>query len=131
MDPNRLKALPLFADLSDEQVRTISPFAGELSVEAGKRLVNEGDYSTELIAIEEGEAEVTKDGATIATLGPGDFFGETGVVENERRNATVVAKTPMRLVTLSNWELRRLEKSSPEAIEKINQVIDQRRDANA
>ena len=47
------------------------------------------------MAIEEGEAEVTRDGEHVADLGPGDFFGEMGLLEKTLRNATVTAKTPM------------------------------------
>ena len=59
----------------------------------GETLVREGDFSYELMAIEEGTATVKRGDQTIAELGPGDFFGEIGVLKNEMRDATVVAKT--------------------------------------
>ena len=51
---------------------------------------------------------------------PGEFFGEVGLLETVKRTATVNAKTPMRLITLNGWDMKRLEKSSPAAIDGIN-----------
>ena len=127
MDHNRLRALPLFEGVDDEDVRNISPFVSEVSVSEGKHLVEEGDYSYQLMAIEEGEAEVLRDGEHVADLGPGDFFGEAGLVEKDRRNATVVAKTPMRLVTLTSWDVKRLEKQIPEAAQRLREQVEARR----
>jgi CRP/FNR family transcriptional regulator, cyclic AMP receptor protein len=128
-DPGRLKAIPLFHDVSDDALAEIATFAQEVSVGAGEQLVREGDYSYELMAIEEGAVEVTRGGEHVADLGPGDFFGEVGLLEKDRRNATVIAKQPTRLVTLTGWDLKRMERSSPEAVEQIRSVIEQRRPA--
>ena len=127
MDQSRLKQIPVFRNVPDEDLREIATFADEESVDQGERLVNEGDFSYEFMAIEEGEAEVQREGQQVATLGPGDFFGEVGLLEKDRRNATVIAKTPMRLVTLTGWDLKRMEKSMPEALEQIRQTMEQRR----
>jgi CRP/FNR family cyclic AMP-dependent transcriptional regulator len=127
LDPNRLKSIPLFEEVGDEELRQIAPFANEVSVEAGKVLVREGDFSYEFMAIEEGEAEVTRGGEHVADIGPGDFFGEMGLLEKTLRNATVVAKTPMRLITLTGWDLRRVERTAPQALERIRAVFDERR----
>ena len=62
MDIARLKTVPLFADVPDDELRTIAPFAAETAVEAGRELVKEGQYSYEFMAIEEGEAEVVRNG---------------------------------------------------------------------
>ncbi|MFP5363523.1 MAG: cyclic nucleotide-binding domain-containing protein [Thermoleophilia bacterium] len=127
MDPDRLRAIPVFASLDDETLRGIATFATESSVPAGKLLVKEGDYAYELMAIEEGEADVVRGEEMIATLGPGDFFGEIAVLEKTLRTASVVARTPMRLVTLSHWDLKRVG----DAIEQIRATLEQRkRDAS-
>ena len=127
MDPNRLKSIPLFQDVADEELAQIAPFAEEESVDEGTYLVQEGDFSYEFMAIEEGEAEVLRDGEHVADLGPGDFFGEIGLLEKDRRTATVVAKTDMRLITLTGWDMKRMEKTMPEAVEKVRAVIEERR----
>lgn len=130
MDVARLKAIPLFAEVSDEELFTIAPFAEEKRVEAGEELVREGQFSYQFMAIEEGEAEVTRGGEHVADLGPGDFFGEMGLLEKELRNATVNAKTAMRLVTLTGWDMKRLERNIPQAIEQIRRVLAERRAAS-
>jgi CRP/FNR family cyclic AMP-dependent transcriptional regulator len=125
MDKGRLKAIPLFDGLDDHDLGVIATFANETSVSEGDTLVREGDFSYELIAIEDGTAEVVKDGQRVAELGPGDFFGEVGVLQNEMRNATVKATSPMRLITLTTWELKRM-RNMPGVMERINETISAR-----
>src|SRR5688572_756134 len=125
MDKARLKAIPLFADLEDADLQKIATFANETSVSEGDTLVREGDFSYELMAIEEGTASVKRGEQEIAQLGPGDFFGEIGVMKNEMRAATVVAKTPMRLITLTHWELKRM-RDMPGVMEAIQRTAEAR-----
>jgi len=127
MDPARLKKIPVFADLSDEQRDHIAALAAEVSVPEGKELVREGDYSYDVLAIEEGTASVDRHGEHIADLGPGDVFGEMGVLRREQRNATVVATSPMLLVTLTTWDIRRLRKSAPNAVDHLRGLVEERR----
>jgi CRP-like cAMP-binding protein len=130
LDATRLKSISLFEEVDDEELAEIAPFANEVSVEEGRELVREGDFSYEFMAIEEGEVEVTRGGEHVADLGPGDFFGEMGLLEKTLRNATVTAKTPVRLVTLTGWDLRRVERTAPEAMERIRSVLEERRQAD-
>jgi cAMP-dependent protein kinase regulator len=111
----------------DEELAQIAGFAQEVNVEEGRELVREGDFSYEFMAIEEGEAEVTREGRHVADLGAGDFFGEMGLLEKTLRNATVTAKTPMRLVTLTGWDMKRMERHIPEAIERVRATLEERR----
>jgi len=127
MDPERLRAIPVFASLDDETLRGIATFATESSVPAGKHLVKEGDYAYEFMAIEEGQADVMRGGEKVATLGAGDFFGEIAVLEKTLRTASVVATTPMRLVTLSHWDLKRVG----DAMEQIRATLEERKRDNA
>jgi CRP-like cAMP-binding protein len=115
--------------VSDEELSQIATFAQEISVEAGRDLVREGDFSYEFMAIEDGEAEVTRHGEHVADLGPGDFFGEMGLLEKTLRNATVTAKTPMQLVTLTGWDLRRIERTVPKAVARVREALEARRPA--
>jgi CRP/FNR family transcriptional regulator, cyclic AMP receptor protein len=130
LDASRLKSIPLFEEVGDEELAQIAPFATEVSVEEGRELVREGDFSYEFMAIEEGQAEVTRGGEHVADLGPGDFFGEMGLIERTLRNATVTATTPVRLVTLTGWDLKRVERAAPEAMERIRSVLEERRRAD-
>jgi CRP-like cAMP-binding protein len=128
MDPARLKNIPVFADLGDDELHHIAALAAEVSVPEGKELVREGDYSYDVLAIEEGTARVDRHGEHLADLGPGDVVGEMGVLEREQRNATVVATSPMRLVTLTSWDIRRLQKTAPGAVDHLREVVAARKD---
>ena len=127
MEPDGLKSIPLFQTVSDEDLSQIAPFADEVRVEAGKLLVREGDSSYEFFAIEEGEAEVTRSGEHVADLGAGEFFGEIGLLERDLRTASVEAKSDMLLVTLTGWDMKRMEKAMPEAVERVREVLETRR----
>jgi cAMP-dependent protein kinase regulator len=127
LDASRLKSLPLFQDVPDDELAQIAGFAQEVNVEQGRELVREGDFSYEFMAIEDGEAEVTRGGEHVADLGSGDFFGEMGLLEKTLRNATVTAKTPMKLITLTGWDMKRMERHIPEATERVRATLEERR----
>jgi CRP/FNR family transcriptional regulator, cyclic AMP receptor protein len=127
LDASQLKSIPLFQDVPEDELRQIAGFAQEVKVDQGRELVREGDFSYEFMLIEEGEAEVTRGGDHVADLGPGDFFGEMGLLEKTLRNATVTAKSPMRLVTLTGWDLKRMERHIPGAIERVRSTLEERR----
>jgi CRP-like cAMP-binding protein len=124
MDPNRLKEIYLFSNLSDEEAHRLAAFATETSVAEGQILMKEGDYSTELIGIDEGTADVLRNGETIASLGRGDVIGEMGLLSREPRNASVIATSPMRVLKLTHWDVKRM---SADTVKRIEQVIQERR----
>ena len=126
MDPSRLTAIPLFSHLSTEETKRLAAFATETSVAKGQRLIKEGDYSTELIAIEEGTADVVRGGRKIASVKEGELIGEVGLLTHERRSADVIATSPMLVIKLTHWELRRM---SAETLDGIRGIIEQRRKA--
>src|SRR5436305_6162807 len=126
MDEKRLKEIPIFSNLSDEEAHRLAAFATETSIAEGQILMKQGDYSVELIAIEEGSADVVRDGEKIATLKTGDLIGEMGLFERRPRNADVIATSPMRVLKLTHWEIRRM---SEDTIERIRQVIAEREKA--
>jgi CRP/FNR family cyclic AMP-dependent transcriptional regulator len=124
MDPNRLTAIQIFSQLSPEEAKRLAAFATETSAAEGQMLMKEGDYSVELIAIEEGEANVIKDGKKIATVKEGDLIGEMGLLERKPRTADVIAASPMRLIKLTHWEVRRM---SEDTVKRIQETIEERR----
>jgi CRP-like cAMP-binding protein len=69
---------------------------------------------------------VTRQGEAIATLGPGDFFGEIGLLASERRVATVTATSPMRLVVLTGAQLRAIESRMAPVGERIRAAMSER-----
>jgi CRP/FNR family transcriptional regulator, cyclic AMP receptor protein len=126
MDVNRLTAIPIFSELSEQEAKRLATFATETSAAEGQILIKEGDYSVELIAIEEGTADVIQGGEKVASLGPGDLIGEMGLLERRPRNADVIASSPMRLIKLTHWEVRRM---SEDTVNRIKQMIKDRRES--
>jgi CRP/FNR family cyclic AMP-dependent transcriptional regulator len=124
MDPENLRAVPVFAEMSEPDLKRIATFATEDSVPAGATLMREGDFSNEMIAIESGTAEVTRDGQPLGSLGPGDVFGEIGVLERAQRTASVTASSPMRLIRLTNWDVKRLPR---ETRDRLAQLVEDRK----
>ena len=114
MDPARLAKIPLFAALTLDQRNSVADACSELQIEAGSTLTREGDFGYAVFAITSGAADVVQNDAVIRKLGPGDVFGEIAVLSGGRRTATVVARTPMELVTVLNRDLWKLEEDVPE-----------------
>jgi CRP/FNR family transcriptional regulator, cyclic AMP receptor protein len=126
MDATQLKRIPIFADVAEEDLSVITTFATAEEVPEGKTIVREGDYANAFMAIEEGTARVTKGGEQVGELGPGDIFGEIGLIEKERRTATVEATSRVRLIKIEHWELQRMKKKLPEVYERIANLAAER-----
>ena len=62
-------------------------------------------------------------GAVVASLGPGDVFGEMGMLDGARRSADVVATSPMRLITLSKWDLRRISGEISDQLQQTTEFL--------
>jgi CRP-like cAMP-binding protein len=126
MDPERLDSIPLFTELTLDQRERIAGVCEETEVAAGDMVLREGDFGYSMFAITSGTAEVLRDGDVLATLGPGDVFGEIAVLSSGRRVASVVATSPMELVTILNRDLWRLERDVPEVVTALREKIEQR-----
>ncbi len=123
MDAADLATLPLFGELSGEQLGRIATACEELEIEQGAVLLRAGDFGHAVFAIRSGTADVVHDGAVINTLGPGDYFGEIAVMSGGRRSASVVATSPLKLVTIFNREIWRLEREAPEVASVLRSTI--------
>jgi CRP-like cAMP-binding protein len=107
MDPSRLTTIPLFDGLPEEELQRVATFAEERTIPDGHVIVREGDFSDKLSFIEEGTVEVLRGGEPRAELGPGDVFGEAGVLGKTMRNADVVSTSSLRVFQLTRWDLKR------------------------
>ena len=126
MDVSLLKTIPLFADVSDEKLSQIAPFATTDEFADGEVVVKEGGYSNHFYAIEEGTAKVERGGDHLADLGEGDIFGEQGLLEHSERTATVTSTSDIRLIKIEHWELSRMKKAMPEAYEDLVKKVEER-----
>jgi CRP-like cAMP-binding protein len=115
VDTTRVAAFPVLAELPATELEELAAAMSEVEVEAGAKVIALDDYGTAIYFIEYGEAEVLTDGAEPAeTLGPGDTLGEIGLLLTGQRTATVVARTPMRLLSLSGQDFERIRVRVPE-----------------
>ena len=115
MEQSRITAFAPFADLPAAELDELAAAMSEIEVEAGAPIVTHGDFGYVLYAVEEGEAEVRVDGAEeTRTVGPGELFGEIALLVTGRRTATVVARTPMRLLSLFDGDFQRVRTRVPE-----------------
>ena len=126
MDVSLLKTIPLFAEVPDDKLRKIAPFAETDEFAEGQVVVKEGGYSNHFFAIEEGTAKVERSGEHIADLGPGDVFGEQGLLEKQERTATVTAGSRLRVIKIEHWELSRMRKTMPEVVEELQRKVEER-----
>ena len=126
MDEARLSGVPLFASLNRKERRALAPRTDEVELEEGRVIVREGEWAYEFFAIEEGTCEVRRGDQLLAELGPGDFFGEMGLVGDTRRNASVVAKSPLTVVVMTAQAFRQTARELPEVADKIRAAIEER-----
>ena len=126
MDEARLRQIPLFAGLGKKERREVAKQADEVDVQAGRHLVREGEFAYEFFAIEEGTADVRRGEQLLGELGPGDFFGEMGLIDKATRNASVIATTPIRALVLTGPAFRHLERELPGVSKQIRRAIDER-----
>jgi CRP-like cAMP-binding protein len=126
MDEARLQAIPLFAGLSKKERKGVAQQADEVDVEAGRKLVREGEFAYEFFAIEEGTAEVRRGDQLLGELGPGDFFGEMGLIGNAPRNASVIASSPMTAIVMTGSAFRHIDREMPDVAKQIRKAIEER-----
>jgi cAMP-dependent protein kinase regulator len=126
MDESRLASIELFSSLSKRERTEIANRADEIDVPEGTHLVREGEFAYEFFVIEDGSAEVLRDGQHVADLGPGDFLGEIGIVTRAPRNASVVAREPTRVMVLSEQDFRGVARSFPTVAEQIREAVRER-----
>jgi len=126
VDVSALKHTPLFAEVPEEALSKVATFATLESVAEGKTIIREGGYSNDFYVIDDGTVKVEREGEHLADLGPGDVFGEQGLLEKQERSATVIATSPVRLIKIEHWELSRMRQSMPEVVEQLRKRVEER-----
>jgi CRP-like cAMP-binding protein len=123
MDAKDLEGVGLFSNLSKKELEQLARWTDQVSVPEGHELATEGRFAHEFFLIEDGAAAVIQNGERIAELGPGDFFGEIGLLETERRTASVVASTPMTVIVMFQREFKSMEQEMPAVADRIRSAI--------
>jgi CRP-like cAMP-binding protein len=109
-----LRHVPLFAGLGERELERVADRFQERSFSEGATVLEEGATGTSFFVIGEGNATVSIGGELIASLGPGDYFGEMAVVDEGVRSASVTAATDLRSYFLTPWDFRPLVEQHPE-----------------
>jgi CRP/FNR family cyclic AMP-dependent transcriptional regulator len=106
--------IPVLAALKPKDREKVLWSARQRTYAPGDVVVKEGDSSLNLFLVAAGHARIEHDGKVLRTIGPGDFFGELGILQEHPRTATVIAEEGLTCVLLPAWEFRSLLKEHPE-----------------
>jgi CRP-like cAMP-binding protein len=123
VDVERLRRLPLFGELDHHDLSTIAHHVREARADEGEVLFAEGSIPYEFLVIEEGTAEITREGRPLGTIGPGDVVGEIGLLRQQRRMATVRATSPLRAVAVAADDLAVIEAEMPEIARQLREIM--------
>ena len=99
----------------------------------GTVLFHEGEAGKEMFVLQSGRVVITKTVRdtlqTLATLGPGEFFGEMALISNRPRNATVISTCAMKLLVITAQAFRGMERDTPSVAQQIEKAVEERREA--
>ncbi|MDQ2728945.1 MAG: cyclic nucleotide-binding domain-containing protein [Actinomycetota bacterium] len=122
----RIENLPLFRDCSHRELAAVADVLVEEEVDAGSVLTREGQDGGTAYIIVEGNADVVREGHTLASLGPGEIVGELSLLDQQPRIATVIAVTPLKLLAFSHDDFARLMATVPELSQALLSVLAKR-----
>ena len=121
--PAELASIPLFASLNETEREQVAGWFEPRTAPEGCTLAGEGATGYCFFVLAEGHAAVSSNGSQLATLGPGDFFGEIAILGDGRRSATVTTTTPVRLLVLFGSEFRRLQEDHPAIARHLEEAM--------
>ena len=127
VDPARLRAQPLLMDLDEHDRAQVARWIEEVQAEPDELLIEQGSMPYELFLIESGTVDVVRDGAPLATLGAGDVVGEIALLAQERRMASVRARTPVVALALPAEAFVQIATEMPEFADELRQLMASRR----
>jgi CRP/FNR family transcriptional regulator, cyclic AMP receptor protein len=123
---DRVRTIDVFSRLSDEELEHVAALARQHEFEPGDELIHHDAWPDDMLALEEGEVEVRRDGDVVAKLHAGCVVGERGVLRRALRNADVVATTPVRVLYFHRNKIRNLRDDLPEIDERLKALAEQR-----
>jgi CRP-like cAMP-binding protein len=127
-----LKRVPLFSGLSDKELRQVAQSMKERTFDIGATVTEEGKGGIGFFVIGDGSAKVSVGGEEVRVLGPGDYFGEIGLIADIDRTATITAETELRCYGMTSWDFKPLVESNASIAWNMLQVMAQRlREAQA
>lgn len=126
-----LEKTSLWSGLSKQDLKSIAKLSKERSYEPGETIVRKGEGGVGFYLILEGSVEIRSDGKMLTKLGPGQFFGEMSVLDNQPRSADVVVVEPTRCLTLSAWSFNAMISENPKiALRMLQEFVRRLRNTN-
>ena len=113
----------LFAGVDADGLERIAARVTELDVPAERVIARQGEIGTGFFVVVEGMVRVSRDGAVLARLGPGEFFGELSVLDGGPRIAQVSAEEPTRGLALASWDFERVLRDQPGVALSVLRVV--------
>jgi CRP/FNR family transcriptional regulator, cyclic AMP receptor protein len=108
-----LAGTPLLAGLDPEGIAMVVQRMVEVDFPRDHVIARQGEVGTGFFLVASGSVRVVRDGETLATIGPGDFFGELSVLDGRPRVAQVIANEPTTCLALATWDFEAVVKEQP------------------
>jgi CRP/FNR family cyclic AMP-dependent transcriptional regulator len=121
-----LKPIGLFEGLSDGDLKKLTKQMREVRHEKGAEIIVHGKDGVGFLVIVEGEAEVTTGDGRHRKLGPGDYFGEMALLDQQGRSADITAQTDLVLVAVPEWGFKQFLGDHPEITYRLLQTLSRR-----
>ncbi len=118
-----LRAVPLFADVDEDDLDMLGAATTELSFSEGDVLMRAGSTAREMVIVLDGELAVMLGDTEIATIESGGFAGEMGLLTDRPRNATVAAKTDTKVLHIDSRSFDNVLKEAPQIAVKMLGVV--------
>ncbi|MFT6761541.1 MAG: CRP/FNR family cyclic AMP-dependent transcriptional regulator [Candidatus Aldehydirespiratoraceae bacterium] len=123
MKIEEFRSMSLFEGLTDDELAQCIEPLKEFEIVAGSSLAKQDDYAYKFFVVLEGEVDVHRDFKFVASMGPGEFFGETALVTGERRNARVTTHTRCRLACMMGWEFKTMTEQFPAVAARVEAAV--------
>ncbi|MFP5343015.1 MAG: Crp/Fnr family transcriptional regulator [Candidatus Limnocylindria bacterium] len=108
-----LAATPLFAAVDPDGLERIAARTVDVDFPSGHVIARQGEIGTGFFLVVSGQVRVVRGGETVATLGPGEFFGELSILDGKPRTAQVVAAEPTVCLALASWDFEAIVAEQP------------------
>jgi CRP-like cAMP-binding protein len=120
---DNLREVSFFEGFSDDELQRVADLAEDVDAEQGALLIDQGRVGQECFVILDGQAGVYSGEEHIATLEPGAMVGEMALVDHRPRTASVVAETPMKLISLDARAFKQLLETMPKVHDRVMETL--------
>ncbi len=118
-----LQKVPIFSSLTPKQLASMARDGKERTFAEGAPVVKEGDQGVAFYLVLEGRVDVRRKSRKLASLGPGQFFGEMALFTDQPRSADVIAAEPTKCLVIARWEFWGYAMGQPKVLRTIIEEI--------